>query len=67
MAVAIVKALQGPGPASMRTTIATAKHFTAHGQPESGTNIGPVNFSERTLREYFLPSFKAAVVEAGIA
>src|SRR6185436_1730598 len=46
--------------------IATAKHFAAHGQPESGTNIAPANFSERVLREYFLPSFKAAVTEAGI-
>ncbi|HEX6718081.1 MAG TPA: glycoside hydrolase family 3 N-terminal domain-containing protein, partial [Pyrinomonadaceae bacterium] len=67
MAVAIVKALQGPGPGvDENHVIATAKHFTAHGQPESGTNIGPVFFSERTLREYFLPSFKAAVTEAGI-
>src|ERR1044072_3909836 len=67
MAVTIVKALQGNGPGvDENHVIATAKHFTAHGQPESGTNIGPVNFSERTLREYFLPSFKAAVVEAGI-
>ena len=67
MAVAIVKALQGTGPGvDENHVIATAKHFAAHGQPESGTNIGPVNFSERTLREYFLPSFKAAVVEAGI-
>lgn len=68
MGVAIVKALQGPGAPRIdeNHVIATAKHFTAHGQPESGTNIGPVNFSERTLRESFLPSFKAAVVEAGI-
>jgi len=67
MAVAIVKALQGAGPGVDEShVIATAKHFAAHGQPESGTNIGPVNFSERTLREYFLPSFKAAVIEAGI-
>ena len=67
MAVAIVKALQGPGPGiDENHVIATAKHFAAHGQPESGTNIAPVNFSERTLREYFLPSFKAAVTEAGI-
>jgi beta-glucosidase len=67
MAVAIVKALQGPGPGvDQNHVIATAKHFAAHGQPESGTNIGPVNFSERTLREYFLPSFKAAVTEGGI-
>jgi beta-glucosidase len=67
MGVAIVKALQGPGPGvDENHVIATAKHFTAHGQPESGTNIGPVNFSERALRETFLPSFKAAVVEGGI-
>lgn len=67
MAVAIVKALQGPGPGIDEShVIATAKHFAAHGQPESGTNIGPANFSERVLREYFLPSFKAAVKEAGI-
>jgi len=67
MAVAIVRALQGAGPGvDGNHVIATAKHFAAHGQPESGTNIGPVNFSERALREYFLPSFKAAVTEAGI-
>ena len=67
MAVAIVKALQGPGPTIDEShVIATAKHFAAHGQPESGTNIAPGNFSERVLREYFLPSFKAAVTEGGI-
>jgi beta-glucosidase len=67
MAVAIVKALQGTGPGVDDShVIATAKHFTAHGQPDSGTNIGPVSFSERALREWYLPSFKAAVVEAGI-
>src|ERR1044072_6298650 len=68
MAVAIVKALQGPGPGvDQDHVMRTAKHCAVHGQPESGTNIAPVNFSERTLREYFLPSFKAAVTEAGIA
>jgi beta-glucosidase len=67
MAVAIVRALQGTGPGiDSNHVIATAKHFAAHGQPESGTNIAPANFSERVLREYFLPSFKAAVTEGGI-
>ena len=67
MAVAIVKALQGPGPTINREhVIATAKHFAAHGQPEGGTNIAPANYSERVLREVFLPSFKAAVKEGGI-
>ena len=67
MAVAIVKALQGPGPnIDGNHVIATAKHFAAHGQPEGGTNIAPANYSERVLREVFLPSFKAAVTEGGI-
>lgn len=67
MAVAIVKALQGPGPTiNGEHVIATAKHFAAHGQPEGGTNIAPANFSERVLREFFLPSFKMAVTEGGI-
>jgi beta-glucosidase len=61
MGVALIKAIQENG------VLATAKHFAAHGQPEAGTNIGPANFSERTLREVFLPSFEAAVKEAGVA
>jgi len=67
MGVACIKALQGTGPmVDNEHVIATAKHFTAHGQPEGGTNIGPANFSERILREIFLPSFEAAVKEAGV-
>ena len=67
MGVAVIKAIQGPGPGvDDEHVIATAKHFAAHGQPEGGTNIAPVNVSERVLREYFLPSFEAAVKEAGV-
>jgi beta-glucosidase len=67
MAVAIIKALQGSGPGvDGNHIIATAKHFAAHGQPEGGTNIAPANYSERVLREFFLPSFEAAVKEAGV-
>jgi beta-glucosidase len=46
--------------------MATAKHFAAHGQPESGTNTAPANFSERDLRETFLVPFRAAVEEAQV-
>lgn len=67
MGVAVVKALQGRGPGiDNRHVIATAKHYAAHGQPEGGTNIAPANYSERIIREVFLPSFEAAVKEAGI-
>jgi len=65
--VAVIRAIQGNGPTiDNQHVMATAKHFAAHGQPEAGTNIGPANFSERTLREVFLPSFEAAVKEAGV-
>jgi beta-glucosidase len=67
MGVAVIKAIQGEGPnVDDEHVIATAKHFAAHGQPEGGTNIAPVNVSERVLREYFLPSFEAAVREARV-
>ena len=68
MGVAAIKAIQGPAAPIIdgEHVIATAKHFAAHGQPEGGTNTAPGNFSERILREVFLPSFEAAVKEAGV-
>ncbi|HEU4993525.1 MAG TPA: glycoside hydrolase family 3 N-terminal domain-containing protein [Gemmatimonadaceae bacterium] len=57
--------LQGPSvtvPADR--VIATLKHMTGHGQPESGTNIGPATLGENTLRNSFFPPFEAAVKEA---
>lgn len=66
--VAAIKAIQGASAPMIdgEHVIATAKHFAAHGQPESGTNTAPANFSERLLREIFLPPFEAAVKEAGV-
>ena len=67
MGVAAVRGLQGGPAAGVDGThvLATAKHFAAHGQPESGTNAGPANYAERIIREQFLVPFQA-VVEAGI-
>ncbi|HEY6118818.1 MAG TPA: glycoside hydrolase family 3 N-terminal domain-containing protein, partial [Pyrinomonadaceae bacterium] len=67
LGVAAVAGFQGEGPGvDDRHVIATLKHFAAHGQPESGTNIGPANYSERLLREVFLFPFEAAVKEARV-
>jgi beta-glucosidase len=64
--VACIRGFQGKGPALDKQHIfATAKHYAAHGQPEGGTNAAPANYSERVLREFFLPSFEAAIREAG--
>ena len=45
--------------------IATLKHFTGHGQPESGMNCAPANISERVLREMFFYPFKEVLKKAG--
>lgn len=69
--VALVKAIQGnatyanPKIGEMHV-IATGKHFAGHGQPENGTNIGPINISERILRETHFVPFEAAIKEASL-
>jgi beta-glucosidase len=64
MGVAAVEGLQGDTFFIDRHhVVATAKHFTAHGQPESGTNTAPANFSERELRESYMFAFEAAIRE----
>jgi len=65
--VAAIEGMQGPSFLIDRHhVLATAKHFAAHGQPESGTNTAPTNYSERVLRESFLVPFEAAVKEARV-
>lgn len=69
MGVAAVEGLQGTGRArrlAQGKVFATLKHMTGHGQPESGTNVGPAPIAERTLREDFFPPFEAVVKRTGI-
>ena len=54
-------------PLAKDKVFATLKHMTGHGQPESGTNIGPANVGERTLREDFFPPFEKIIKETKIA
>ena len=62
MGIAAVRGLQGDGSLKdKKRIIATLKHFAAHGQPESGSNCGPGNFSERLLRDTFLYPFREAI------
>jgi beta-glucosidase len=66
MGVAAITGLQGDTwpLIDQHHVMATAKHFAAHGQPEGGTNTAPANYSERVLRDSFLPPFEAAIKEA---
>lgn len=67
LGVAAVKGFQGDAEFNNKKHVmATLKHFAAHGEPESGMNCGPVNISERVLRETFLMPFKEAIDEAGV-
>lgn len=64
LAVAQIKAYQGEGVYLGKNKVATTlKHFGIHGQSEGGVNVAPSNIDERTAREVFFPSFKAAVQE----
>ena len=70
MGVAAVEGLQGAGKnpkLGEGQVLATLKHMTGHGQPESGTNIGPAQISERHLREMFFPPFKEVVDRTAIS
>ena len=49
-----------------QTIFATAKHFAGYGAAEAGRDYNETEISERTMREIYLPPFKAAA-DAGVA
>ena len=59
MAAAYVRGFHAGG------LLACAKHFAAYGAAEGGRDYNTTDMSERTLREVYLPPFKAAV-DAGV-
>jgi len=71
MGVAAVLGFQGrraspDAPIDGAHVLATGKHFTGHGTPEGGRNTAPGSYSERVLREVFMPPFEAIVHEAHV-
>ncbi|NDI97809.1 glycosyl hydrolase [Flavobacterium sp. LaA7.5] len=65
MAKARVKGFQGTDLSLNSTILACTKHFAAYGAAEAGRDYNTVDMSERTLREVYLPPFKATV-DAGV-
>jgi len=67
MGLAAVKGFQGDVSEKLSEdkVMACLKHFAVHGQPESGTNCAPANYSERVIREVFLYPFKKVIEQAG--
>ena len=60
MAAARVRGFQTQGFAGGRRIVACPKHYVAYGAAEAGKDYNTVDISERTLRDVFLPPFKAA-------
>ena len=65
MGAASVRGYQGADFTGTDRVIACAKHFVGGSQPVNGINGAPFDASERTLREVFLPPFRACI-EAGV-
>ncbi len=66
IAAARVRGYQGDDLSRPDTILATAKHFAAYGAAQAGRDYHTVDISERTLRDVYLPPFKAAA-DAGAA
>lgn len=58
MGVAWIEGFQSEG------LIATPKHYAVHGAPLGGRDSNDIGFSDRLMREVFLPPFRAAIEEA---
>ena len=65
VAAARVKGFQGTNLASGQNVMACVKHFAGYGSALAGRDYNITDFSERTLREIYLPPFKAAI-NAGV-
>lgn len=61
MATAFVGGYQGPQLSPESGLVACVKHFAGYGAAEGGRDYNTTEISERTLREIYLPPFKAAV------
>src|SRR3989441_274835 len=61
LAAARVRGFQGADLRAPEAVMATVKHFAAYGGAEGGRDYNTVDVSERTLREIYLPPFRAAV------
>ncbi|MGE8199415.1 MAG: glycoside hydrolase family 3 N-terminal domain-containing protein, partial [Variovorax sp.] len=60
-AAARVRGFQGPDLSRPDAMLATPKHFAAYGAAEGGLDYSVSDISERTLREVYLPPFRAAL------
>lgn len=60
-----VEAYQGEDISALDHIAACVKHFAGYGGAEAGRDYNMVEISERLLREYYLPAYKACI-DAGV-
>lgn len=65
MTQAAVRGFQGEDPKEKGRIAACVKHFAGYGASEGGRDYNWVDLSSHTLRQYYLPSYKAAI-DAGV-
>lgn len=65
VASARVKGFQGSDLLDKRSILACVKHFAAYGAPQAGRDYFTVDMSTRSLYEWYLPPYKAAI-DAGV-
>ena len=65
MGAAQVEAFQGDDLSNPDNIAACVKHFAAYGGAEAGRDYNTVEISERLLREYYFPAYKACI-DAGV-
>ncbi len=61
MGAAQVEAFQGDDVSNPENIATCVKHFAAYGGAEAGRDYNTVEISERLLREYYLPAYKACI------
>jgi beta-glucosidase len=66
ISAARVRGFQGNSLSDNNSLLACVKHFAAYGAPQGGRDYHTVDMSERSLYEWYLPVYKAAV-DAGVA
>jgi beta-glucosidase len=61
ISAARVRGFQGESLSDNNSVIACVKHFAAYGAPQGGRDYHTVDMSERSLFEWYLPVYKAAM------
>ncbi|MBQ7269281.1 MAG: glycoside hydrolase family 3 C-terminal domain-containing protein [Bacteroidales bacterium] len=61
LAAAMTRGYQGDDLSADNTLLACVKHYAAYGAPQAGRDYNTVDMSERWLREFYLPPYKAAI------